>query len=75
MTEPAAELIWLVLAAYLGFGLVLAVIVLVFGLKRLEPNAGNMPLRVRALILPGLAALWPLVLVRLAGLRAKEDRL
>ncbi len=75
MTESAAELIWLALAAYLGGGLVLALVVLVFGLKRLEPNAANMPLRVRALILPGLAALWPLVLVRLVGLRAKEDRL
>ncbi|MFN3465611.1 MAG: hypothetical protein ACK4X1_16215 [Terricaulis sp.] len=75
MTESAAELIWLALAAYLGFGLILAVIVLVFGLRRLEPNAANMPPRVRTLILPGLAVLWPLVLVRLVGLRAKEDRL
>lgn len=75
MTEPAAELIWLFLAAYLGGGLILALIVLMFGLKRVEPHAANMPLRVRALILPGLAALWPLILVRLLGLRAKEDQL
>jgi hypothetical protein len=75
VTESAAELIWLVLGVYFSSGLILALIVLMFGLKRLEPNAANMPLRVRALILPGLAALWPLVLTRLLGLRAKEDRL
>lgn len=74
MTEHAAELTWLVLAAYLGLGALVGAMVLLFGLGRLEPNAASMPLRVRALILPGLAALWPLILLRLLGSRAREDK-
>lgn len=74
MTEATAELIWLSLAAYIGGGLIFAVVVLMIGLKRLEPGAANMPLRVRTLVLPGMAALWPLVLARLIGLRAREDQ-
>lgn len=72
MSVELAEAIWLALAGYLGFGLVAGLGVIAFGVKRLTPAA--MPLRVRLLILPGLAALWPLVLVRLIGVRAPEDR-
>lgn len=74
MTEQLAEIIWLSLSAYLGVGICVAVPTLLFALRRLEASAANMPLRVRLLIAPGLIALWPLVLVRLSGLRAKEDR-
>jgi len=74
MTERAAELIWFSLGAYLSVGLIIALTTLAFGLKRIEPGAADMPLRVRFLITPGLAALWPFILVRLAGQRAKEDR-
>lgn len=74
MTEQLAELIWLSLGAYLGVGLCVALPTLLFGLRRLEAGAAKMPLRVHLLIAPGLIALWPLVLVRIFGLRAKEDR-
>lgn len=74
MTEQIATVIWLALAAYLAIGAVIAVLTLVFGLTRLEPSAAGLALRVRALIAPGLIALWPLVLVRLSGRRGKEDR-
>ncbi|MBC7769833.1 MAG: hypothetical protein H7124_13710 [Phycisphaerales bacterium] len=74
MIEQAAEIVWLALAAYLGSGLCVAISTLLFGLRKLEPAAAEMPLRVRLLILPGLAALWPLVIARTFGLRAKEDR-
>ncbi|MBY0567747.1 MAG: hypothetical protein K2P70_10565 [Hyphomonadaceae bacterium] len=74
MTEQLAELIWLSLGAYLCVGLCIALPTLLFGLRRLEAGAAKMPLRVRLLIAPGLIALWPLVLVRIFGLRAKEDR-
>lgn len=74
MTEQAAEIVWLSLAAYLWVGLCLAVSTLLFGLRQLETGAAAMPLGVRLLILPGLAALWPLVIARIFGLRAKEDR-
>lgn len=74
MTEAAAQMIWLSVAAYLGLGCFVALLVLAFGLGRLDGAAASMPLRVRLIIAPGLAALWPLVLVRLAGIRPREDR-
>lgn len=74
MTDQLAEIIWLSFGAYSGVGLCVAAPTLLFGLRRLEAGAAEMPLRVRLLIAPGLIALWPLVLVRIFGLRAKEDR-
>ena len=58
---------------WLGFHLA-GLGVILFGLKRLEPGAQAMPLRVRMVILPGLAALWPVIVVRLAGVTPPEDR-
>ncbi len=74
MMERTAEALWLSLAGYYGVGLILACVTLLFGLRRLDAGAADMPMRVRVLILPGLALLWPLVLARLAGAKAKEDR-
>lgn len=74
MTEAVAEAIWLGLALYFGFGLVAGLGVILFGLERLEPGAAGMPLRVRLVLLPGLAALWPVIALRLMGARAPEDR-
>ncbi len=75
MTEETALLIWLGLGAWMGFGLVVGLGVITFGLRRLTPSAASMPLRVRLLVLPGLAALWPVVVLRLIGIRPQEDRL
>lgn len=72
MSVAAAEAIWLGLGAYLGFGLAAGLGVILFGLKRL--TGADVPVRVRLLILPGLAALWPVVMLRLAGVKAPEDR-
>ncbi|MBA3067297.1 MAG: hypothetical protein FP825_02305 [Hyphomonas sp.] len=72
MSVALAEAIWRGLALYFGFGLVTGIGVILFGLKRLAP--GRLPWRVRLVILPGLAALWPVVLLRLAGVRPAEDR-
>jgi hypothetical protein len=72
MTEQAAVVIWLGLAAWLGFGMVVGLAVITFGMSRLTHTAT--PVRVRLLLLPGLAALWPVVLLRIAGVRAPEDR-
>jgi hypothetical protein len=74
MTEQTAGIIWLLIAAYFGVGLCVAVGTLLRGLRILDAGAATMPLRVRLLIAPGLAALWPLVIARLRGLRAKEDQ-
>ncbi len=72
MTEAIAVAIWQGLTGWMGFGLVIGLGTVLFGLKRL--TAAEVPVRVRLLILPGLAALWPVVLLRLAGVRAPEDR-
>lgn len=74
MTEQAASFVWLSLAAYMAVGFVAAFLVLIFGLGKLESGAAKMPLHVRALITPGLMALWPLILARLSGQRAREDK-
>lgn len=74
MSEQLAEIVWLGLAAYFGSGLIVALATLVFGLRRLDAAAAAMPLRVRLIIAPGLAGIWPVVLVRLLGVRATEDR-
>lgn len=75
MTEKGALLFWLLLSAYLSVGLVIALAIVTLGLRRFGPDAAAMPLRVRVLVTPGLAVLWPLVLARLFGRRAKEDSL
>lgn len=74
MAERGAEIVWLLLGGYLAVGLMIAVATLLFGLRRLDPGAATMPPAVRLLVAPGLTALWPLVLARLLGLRAREDR-
>jgi hypothetical protein len=72
MTDTLAAILWLGLAAYLGFGFLVGLGVIGFGLARLTP--APIPMRVRFLILPGLAALWPVILLRLSGIRPPEDR-
>jgi hypothetical protein len=72
MSEALAAAIWLGLAGYLAVGLVIGIGTAAFGMKRLAPAA--VPVRVRLLVLPGMAALWPVVLMRLAGAKAPEDR-
>lgn len=74
MSVALAEALWLGLAGWMGLGAMIGLGVILFGLKRLDAGASGMPVRVRLLILPGLAALWPLVLLRLAGVRPGEDR-
>jgi hypothetical protein len=57
---------WIIvlIAAYLSIGLVVAVLVVVGGLRRLDPVAAHGTWGFRLLILPGLTALWPFVLRR-----------
>lgn len=75
MSEQAALAVWIGLAVYAGIGLFVALASVGFGLGRIDPAAANAPWRVRLLLLPGLTALWPLILMRLAGIRPREDRL
>ena len=50
--------------AYLALGAVFALAFVTRGAARLDPNADGATWGFRALILPGAAALWPLLLVR-----------
>ena len=52
----------LLLEAYLGAGAVFALGFAIWGAARIDPTARGMPIAARLLILPGAAALWPLLL-------------
>lgn len=72
MSSVWAEVVWLGLGAYLGLGLALGLLTVLFGMRRLTPV--EVPVRVRVMLLPGMAAVWPVILIRLIGVRPKEDR-
>jgi hypothetical protein len=59
-----AELLVLLFAAYAGFGIVFAVLFLMAGVQRMDPAAKGAGLGFRLIIFPGVAALWPLLLMR-----------
>jgi len=49
---------------YLALGLVFALAFVTAGVQRVDPAARGAPVGFRLLILPGAAALWPLLLTR-----------
>ena len=59
-----AALFLLILAAYLGCGLIFAVSFALVGAKRIDPHAAHGSSGFRILIIPGATALWPLLLRR-----------
>lgn len=61
MTHTLAQGALLLLAAYLGCGVLFGLAFVSRGVQRLDPGAQGMPLLARVLILPGAAALWPLL--------------
>jgi len=52
------------LAAYGLAGAVFAVAFVTVGIHRVDPVAEHAPVGFRLIVLPGVAALWPLLLVR-----------
>ena len=62
-TIANAEMFLQLLEIYVGAGLVVAAVFLVFGIDRVSPGARDSWL-FRLLILPGVTGLWPLVLWR-----------
>lgn len=52
------------LTAYAGIGLLFALVFVVGGVQRLDSEAQNSSLGFRLLILPGVAAFWPMFLRR-----------
>ena len=65
----AAQIIGSVFMAYAFAGLVFAVAFALFGVQRVDPAAREAGAGFRLLILPGAAALWPLLLARWVGSR------
>ncbi|MEO1129316.1 MAG: hypothetical protein AAFX05_06340 [Planctomycetota bacterium] len=53
-----------VLAGYAGLGLLFSLLFVTVGLVRVDPVARGSSPAFRILILPGVAALWPLLLAR-----------
>lgn len=64
MTPLLAQWIVTITTIYLAAGVGVAVAVVVAGLGRLDPVAAHGTWGFRLLVLPGLAALWPLILLR-----------
>lgn len=60
----AAEILVDVLAAYGLTGAVFAVAFVTMGIQHVDSVAEHAPLGFRLVVLPGVAALWPLMLVR-----------
>ena len=62
MIVNAVQGILNVLALYVVIGLVVGVPFVMFGIGRVDRTAKRAPLMFRALVLPGVIALWPLIL-------------
>ena len=64
MTVSLASWIVTLVTAYCAVGLLVGVGVLLAGLGRLDPVAAHGTWGFRLLVLPGMVALWPLILSR-----------
>jgi len=67
MSERAAELLVLGLGIYAAIGVLVGLIYVFGGAGRIDPAAKGkgLPFRVRLMILPGIAGLWPVMLTKL----------
>ncbi len=64
MSLAWAEGLLAALAVYFAVGALLATVIVSLGLGRIDTGARSMPWPTRLLILPGLVALWPLMLMK-----------
>jgi hypothetical protein len=72
LSVGAAGVLVMLGGAYASVGLVVAVLFLCFGIERIDPAARG-AYAFRPLLLPGLVALWPMVLRRwLSAERARH---
>lgn len=62
MGIEAAQALVGVLAAYAALGLAFALAFVTRGVASIDAEAQGLPWRVRLILLPGAAALWPLML-------------
>jgi hypothetical protein len=66
---PAAQWFVYALAAYAAAGAVFAALFVAIGVQKVDPVAEHAPIGFRLIIMPGVAALWPLLLGRWARAR------
>ena len=59
-----AELFAGALAAYAAAGVAFAIAFVLFGIGRVDAVAEHSPIGFRLIVMPGVAALWPLLLTR-----------
>ncbi len=59
-----AELFVGALAAYAAAGAIFAIAFVFFGIARIDPVARHSSIGFRLIVMPGVAALWPLLLGR-----------
>ena len=64
MSETLAQAFVYVLIAYAGLGLAFALAFVFLGVQRLDSEAEGSGIGFRLLILPGVAAFWPMFLRR-----------
>ncbi len=74
MTRMVAAAVLAGLTAYALAGMAVAAWLLAFGLRRVDPGAQAAPIRVKALWIPGMIAVWPALLMRAFGHTPPEDR-
>ena len=59
-----AETLTWALILYAGIGLIFGLLFVTIGISRVDSQAGGASLGFRLIILPGVAGLWPLLLMR-----------
>ena len=67
-----AELFVGALALYAAAGVVFAIAFVLFGISRVDSVAEHAPIGFRLIVIPGVAALWPLLLRRWHRALSKE---
>jgi hypothetical protein len=70
VSERVAEVVVATVGAYVAAGALFAVAFVAWGVSRVDPAARGCTPGFRLVILPGAAALWPLLAVRWIGSRA-----
>ena len=64
MYELIVNLFVMLLSAYAGAGLLFAIAFVTWGIERVDAQAKGAGLGFRLIVVPGVAALWPLMLRR-----------
>ena len=65
MSVGTASLVVTLLGAYFAIGLLVALVYALGAARRIDPDAAQMTWGARLIIVPGVAGLWPLMLVKL----------